>query len=102
MRAFVFELIPPFVVGGIGWLGLEFVARHLSRFYELRRGIHKALIYHANVSSDRFEPSRQNAMDKFRQLAAEGESLDASLSHGQAGGIWRGCGITIYREPPKR
>lgn len=84
MWDFIVSTVPvvtTFAVGGIGWGATHFVGAPLLGLRQLRRKIHVALFFTANISHRETDPGRYDqAVDELRRLAAELNALHHSAT----------------------
>jgi hypothetical protein len=92
MWEFLGSLVVTFVVGGLGWLATNFIAKPILDFYDLRRRTHEELIVAANIvipgnvgapqasDQDSSETKRyERAYEALRRLGAQLAALDISV-----------------------
>jgi hypothetical protein len=74
----VFDFLWPIVLGAIGWITLEFVARPIRNFFDVRREVGQQLVQFANVSarwkSRHLEPEVREAGDLSEEEAGRLEA----------------------------
>ena len=74
----------------VGWFVVQFFARQLLEFYELRKQIHEELVFTANIG-DANSIGFDKGVDDLRRLSAKLDALNRSLSVGSHRYlVWRG------------